>query len=144
MSEPDKERATIRAVVEETVRFMDRIHGNASEKAVEHFRREVHEYMEHASTYGRGLTIDRDDFDTYVDALIETLAEAAAGTPVPSVELDVRSPRFRAAVEDVFNAPGEDGFGPAQGYYRGWIDHFIDMLATRLARSAGQEEEQGG
>lgn len=144
MSEPDKERATIRAVVEETVRFMDRIHGNASEKAVEHFRREVHEYMEHASTYGRGLTIDRDDFDTYVDALIETLAEAAAGTPVPSVELDDWRELADAAegvTQYVRVGNGPLGSDPAAVAMRRLFDA---LGAVRLARSAGQEEEQGG
>jgi hypothetical protein len=46
--------------------------------------------------------------------------------------LDVRSEAFRAAVKEVFEAPGE--WGPAQGYYAGDIDHFIDMLAARLER----------
>lgn len=44
---------------------------------------------------------------------------------------DVRSPRFRDAVQLVFDAPGE--WGPAQGYYRGDVDHFIDLLAARLS-----------
>jgi hypothetical protein len=40
------------------------------------------------------------------------------------------SPRFRAAVDEVFAAPGE--FGPAKGYYGGDTDHFIDMLRAAL------------
>jgi hypothetical protein len=56
----------------------------------------------------------------------------ADATP-PAAPLDVRSPEFRAAVQSVFEAPGE--WGPAKGYYGRDIDHFIDMLDNRLSDS---------
>lgn len=47
------------------------------------------------------------------------------------------SPDFRRAVDAVFAAPGDPGFGPAQGYYGPDTDHFIDMLkATFDAQAA--------
>jgi hypothetical protein len=58
-------------------------------------------------------------------------ARAYLARSTPAEALDVRSERFRRAVVEVFNAPGED-WGPARGYYGRHIDHFIDMLDARL------------
>ncbi len=50
--------------------------------------------------------------------------------PLDTQVLD--DPRFRAAVDEVFAAPGE--FGPAKGYYGADTDHFIVMLRAALDR----------
>jgi hypothetical protein len=55
-------------------------------------------------------------------------------TPAQRLEVDIGSPAFRDAVTKVFAMPGED-FGPARGYYGGFIDHFIDLLTATLYES---------
>jgi len=55
-------------------------------------------------------------------------AMARAGLDAASLLDD---PKFRAAVDAVFAAPGE--FGPAKGYYGSDTGHFIDMLREALA-----------
>lgn len=45
----------------------------------------------------------------------------------------IDEPRFREAIEAVFSEPGD--FGPAKGYYRSDIDHFIDMLRAYILGS---------
>jgi hypothetical protein len=49
----------------------------------------------------------------------------------PAIEVGViRSARFRSALDEVFTAPGSPDFGPARGYYGGYLDSFIDALAA--------------
>lgn len=73
--------------------------------------------------------------DTYEYASQDAKAPSNAGEGL----LD--SDAFRDAVQAVFDAPGE--WGPAQGYYRRHVVHFIDMLRARLA-SVGEGDAQEG
>ena len=42
----------------------------------------------------------------------------------------LRSAPFQAALREVFEAPGE--WGPAQGYYREYLESFTEALVARL------------
>src|SRR5437870_10592434 len=57
----------------------------------------------------------------------EARRDLRAAQPAPDPEaIRLDDPRFIDAVQDAFDAPGE--WGPAQGYYRGDVLHFIDMV----------------
>lgn len=67
-------------------------------------------------------------------ALIDhTGGHSAAAQPALDVEF-LRSERFQSALQAVFDAPGE--WGPAQGYYRKYLDSFTDALIERLEEIA--------
>jgi len=74
-----------------------------------------------------------DEYPDAADSKVATLLLGAGRMLLATLDAkqpDVRAPKFIAAVDAVFAAPGE--FGPAKGYYGPDTGHFIDMLAAEL------------